>query len=426
MIELVSNQLVFRFPEIHPECSLTVTLHRTLRIPDDGREYPLPPSLGHFPMVHVDDHSSRAPKKWLGRGGIAIPMWQSEAMWIQFNPSQVIGRASPWPFAVRVACGKVSAVTGKVWSKKLLVDDYVVCPLQPWLDGFVTDEGQIKQFVAAPLGLGATVEGQVTKKEEFGGLQIEVIPMNLSEYDKRYPYAPPFQTHRSILRGVGSSNTLYGSTTITNSLSGNIGSLGTHIYANNSIGTCTTTGSTGVLGSKGPTSDYWEGGSSLCSNDLSVRSINTCMLSAVDNMTLKDPEVALDMGMGMGGRMKQQIFKDPYGLKTWSKKHTSRVFIHMCNSLGWRYLTGLEPSTVPLTASDYTARGFAWFHYYEENASSLKGTETLKKVKSVAEYSKKKKIPILPENQPAHVTIGQTLMIQSKNLGKVRSGSWAK
>ena len=79
MIELTSNQLIFRFPEIHPECSLTITLHRTLRIPDDGREYPLPPSLGHFPAVHVDDYASRVPKKWLGRGGIATVQGQSGA-----------------------------------------------------------------------------------------------------------------------------------------------------------------------------------------------------------------------------------------------------------------------------------------------------------------------------------------------------------
>ncbi len=34
--------------------ALRVTFHRTLRIPDNGRQYPLPPSLGAFPLLHVE------------------------------------------------------------------------------------------------------------------------------------------------------------------------------------------------------------------------------------------------------------------------------------------------------------------------------------------------------------------------------------
>lgn len=55
MIELKRNQLIFSFPEVHPGARLTVEFQRTLRIPDDGRTYPLPPGLGRFPLQHVDD-----------------------------------------------------------------------------------------------------------------------------------------------------------------------------------------------------------------------------------------------------------------------------------------------------------------------------------------------------------------------------------
>lgn len=43
MIELKKDALVFTFPEVHPEAKLRVELQRTLRIPDDGRDYSLPP-----------------------------------------------------------------------------------------------------------------------------------------------------------------------------------------------------------------------------------------------------------------------------------------------------------------------------------------------------------------------------------------------
>ncbi|THC94159.1 hypothetical protein EYZ11_006367 [Aspergillus tanneri] len=54
--------------------------------------------------------------------------------------------------------------------------DYVVVPEQQWLDGIAVGPGIVRQFVSMPLGAGYTVEGQVTGKEKFGSIQIEVIP----------------------------------------------------------------------------------------------------------------------------------------------------------------------------------------------------------------------------------------------------------
>jgi hypothetical protein len=50
MVELKKDVLVFRFPEVHGDAVLRIQFQRTLRIPDDDREYPLPPGLGRFPM----------------------------------------------------------------------------------------------------------------------------------------------------------------------------------------------------------------------------------------------------------------------------------------------------------------------------------------------------------------------------------------
>ena len=36
-----------------------VNFQRTLRIPDDGGTYPLPPGLGDFPVFRVEDYADR-------------------------------------------------------------------------------------------------------------------------------------------------------------------------------------------------------------------------------------------------------------------------------------------------------------------------------------------------------------------------------
>ena len=62
-----------------------VSFHRTLRIPDDGRVYPLPPGLGNFPLRSVVDYADRVPPAWQERPGVFLPMYQREALWLGFS-----------------------------------------------------------------------------------------------------------------------------------------------------------------------------------------------------------------------------------------------------------------------------------------------------------------------------------------------------
>ena len=178
MIELMNDELVFRFPEVHELAGLRVGFQRTLRIPDDNRDYPLPPGLGTFPLNHVDDCGNRVPEAWSKQGGVFLPMHQSEALWIDFEAS--------YPMAVKVAAGKINALTGEEWTNELsrCPQDYLVVPDQPWLDGFCIEKGLIRQFVAMPLGEGYTAEEQLTGEAQHGGLQIIVYPMKPSEFKK--------------------------------------------------------------------------------------------------------------------------------------------------------------------------------------------------------------------------------------------------
>ncbi len=178
MIELQNDQLEFRFPEVHEHASLTISFQRTLRIPDDNRDYPLPPGLGRFPLTHVDDHADGVPETWVRHGGVMLPMHQAEAMWISFH--------ADYPMAVKVAAGKINALTGQRWKNEISKrpQDYLVVPGQPWLDGFCVRKGVVRQFVAMPLGGGFSAEEQLTGTAEHGGLQIIVYPMKTETYEE--------------------------------------------------------------------------------------------------------------------------------------------------------------------------------------------------------------------------------------------------
>lgn len=179
MVTLEHHRLVFRFPEVDPDAVMAVNFQRTLRIPDDNRDYPLPPGLGSFPLAHVDDYRDRVPETWVEHGGVFLPMYQAEALWIWFS--------SLYPFAVKVAAGKINAVTGEGWCDELSEhpQDYLVVPDQPWLDGFCVAKGLIRQFVAMPLGEGYTAEEQLTGTAEHGGIQLLVHPMKAEAYRAR-------------------------------------------------------------------------------------------------------------------------------------------------------------------------------------------------------------------------------------------------
>jgi hypothetical protein len=83
-------------------------------------------------------------------------MYQREAMWIAFDCGEK-------PCAIMIGTGGINAISGESWNPGLRRDpqNYVVCPDQPWLDGFSTGEAIVRQFVAMPLGSGYTAGEQL-------------------------------------------------------------------------------------------------------------------------------------------------------------------------------------------------------------------------------------------------------------------------
>jgi hypothetical protein len=143
MIELSHDALVVSFPEVNPEAKLRIEFQRTLRIPDDGKDYPLPPGLGRFPLRHVDNYAAQVLESWVIHGGVMLPMYQSEAQWINFDDTYVYEHGTGYPFAVKIGTGKINSVSGDPWSEGLSGNpqNYLVTTEQPWLDGYSVEKG---------------------------------------------------------------------------------------------------------------------------------------------------------------------------------------------------------------------------------------------------------------------------------------------
>ena len=324
MITLEGNSLTFRFPEVHEDAKTEIQFQRTLRIPDTGNCYPLPPWLGTFPLRHLEDFAHRVPEGWRERGGVIMPMYQAEAMWALFGDGW---RFEGYPCAIKIAAGKINAISGKPWKPELdgSKRDYVVVPTQPWLDGFRIAKGVIRQFVAMPLGSGYSVEEQITGKPEHGGLQIIVYPMKRESYEliqrKREAWWPD-DGERYALAGE------------------------------------------------------------------QMLEASRCMIARSELRAAVRQRAP--MALAAGGRMKQQIYADPYGLATWDQSVWSRCFVTLANAIQWCEFTDEAPPTKPPTAEDYTKAGLPWFDYYAVDLETLAGAPALALVKSVAEMAAEK------------------------------------
>jgi len=271
-----------------------VSFQRTLRIPDDGQTYPLPPGLGMFPIFAVADFADRLPAEW-SRNDVFIPLYQREALWLGFHGAR-------WkPNAVQVRIGGVNALTGETGEQALEAEpqNYLVCPEQPWLDGILAVDGAVRQFVAMPLGLGYTVEAALTGEERQGTLEITVFEPKPGVF----PEEEPALDERGAPRAAA-----------------------------------------GVQ----------------------------------------------SMGLGAGGKLKQKIYRDRYGVEVWDPDNFGRVTVHLLNSVQFREVTGFDPPPTPASASAYAEAGLPWFDLYDENREAVDAAPALAGAKTIAQHDEER------------------------------------
>ncbi|AKS31492.1 hypothetical protein [Mycolicibacterium goodii] len=311
---------------------VTVTFQRTLRIPEVGL-HPLPPGLGRFPLRRVEDYPDTAPAQWLERGGVMLPIYQREAMWLSFDSDE--------PAALQVGVGKVCAVSGLPWVDRLIGDpqNYVALPRQPWLDGINAGDGFIRQFVAVPLGSGATVEGQVTGEEKHGGIQFRAVGLTDEALER---WRAEQAARREVL----------------------------------------------------PVAEDCGGG------------------------PLLGAPAGADMGLGAGGRMRQEVYADERPLTDYADGDALRVFVHLCSAAQWTAITGEVPPSTPVDREAYVRSGLPWFDYYDADARDLAASEVLSRVKSVGEKLEIDDDPFVP------VKPGTVVPIGGASADTVTDGTW--
>ena len=86
MIYIEGDRLLIKFPELHPNAGLEINFQRTLRLPDDGKEHHLPPGFGSFPLRHIEAYNLGERSSLKARGGVIMPMFQADALWMNFSP----------------------------------------------------------------------------------------------------------------------------------------------------------------------------------------------------------------------------------------------------------------------------------------------------------------------------------------------------
>ncbi|MEV6654563.1 hypothetical protein [Streptomyces sp. NPDC051219] len=305
---------------------------RTLRLPESGT-HPLPPGLGEFPVRRVEDFPGTVPRQWLARGGVMLPVYLREAIWLSFAGSRE-------PAALQIGVGKVCAVSGTRWTGRLTREpqNYVVLPRQPWLDGINSGQGTVRQFVAVPLGLGATVEGQVTGEETTGGVQLQAFPLSRAALDA-WREEQRIQAERAAARARSAAAPRW---------------TGAPMPAPAAPG--------GGYGAAFP------------------------VAMAAPAPPAGPPPPAAAMGLGVGGSMRQEVYQDDRPMSDWAEDPSGRVFVHLVTPPDWRRITGEEAPPSPVDRAAYTRAGLPWFDYYDEDGTDLPPTDTLSQVKPVGDW----------------------------------------
>ncbi|KAF5010114.1 hypothetical protein FDECE_3700 [Fusarium decemcellulare] len=179
--------------------ALQISFMRTLRVRGQESEYEPPEGLGTFPLFNTQPYRDQLPPQAAAQGGLFLPMYNKEAMYIAFDC-----RESD-KFAVRPFLGGVNGISGDNLinkdSSSLSRQDYIVAPQQKRLDGIAVWPGVTKQFVAMEMNpnprqgteltspstastskrekqpsQGGTIEYQMTGRDEVGGIQFQIIP----------------------------------------------------------------------------------------------------------------------------------------------------------------------------------------------------------------------------------------------------------
>ena len=109
------------------------------------------------------------------------------------------------------------------------------------------------------------------------------------------------------------------------------------------------------------------------------------------------------MGLAPGGRMKQEVYDDPYGLDAWDQRHFSRCFVTIANSITWHAITGERPPDAAADRGRLRQCRPAVVRLLRCRRQGARRLGQLAKTKSVVEMATSKGEEPLPENASAEI-----------------------
>ena len=403
-----------------------LSFNRTLRIPEDGREYPLPAGFGRLPILRVEDYAERVPEQWLEQGGFIIPLYQREALFLEFAGVQ-------WrPTIGKVSVGRVNAISGKEHDLKIRPhrQDYVVIPDQRWLDGINSGSGSVSQFVAMPLGRGYTIEAQITDEEKFGGFQFAVFDPRAGRFPEQDPKEKEATlaarkqrvfraAQQDLLNDLPSVAARVIRAVQEQQYQDAAAALGKSEQEILQIIEDARRHLEDILGPNG-----FEG--LIPDAHLRPRARVSFMpegssfqpkvdLSGYGALHSRRPTTVTEMGIARGGMIKQQIMEDTYGAESWDEAAFREVVIHIVNSEVYQHITGREAPPSPITDEQYRSCNIPWYSDYKEKSPSLSPVAVFKRVLSIGQIDKNRGIA-KQEAPPREIHPEEILRIRTPTL----------
>jgi len=383
----VSDEISIEDPEVNN--SLKISFWRTVRLPENGKKYDLPAGFGRFPLLYAKPFKNILEEIGIRDADIIMPMYDREAMYMQFEVCAFDFSNPQRAFAIRPYVGGINAISGKpMLSKQAGVDrarestsnettqpgeaqdplhgrkqDYFVADISihdisvipQWLDGIATSNGTVKQFVAVPFGSEESIESQKQGQDLVGGIQLEVVPTYplcrlRVESDKEINIRIMTLTNESFLIRIGNKALVWD------------------------------------LLRK--VADHY-GGGNLDFYRLVFRGNPLEPLGRLDYYAIDDeatiymiqklrgggsgPEFPKVMAIGAGGSISQNVKSDKQPPNIWDTSRSKVINIQIVNALVFERLTGIIAPPAPIGFQEYLDLEIPFFHFYTDDEQVVSG-----------------------------------------------------